>query len=399
MISVYSGRPGAGKSYAAVVQVIAGLLKGRRVVTNLPLNPRAIDLWVRRRRKPPRRLPPSRARSWRIRRYLLARLWRGESGRADCWFAPSLQQRGQLAVVDSRFFESGDNWRVAFIGVRQLFAEDAAAAAGEDPPPVTASTGAVVVVDECGAVLDKYVVGDKSKRNMAALMQALQEHRHYYASVILIVQSHHQLDSAKRIKALVGRWCEVANLRHAVGVGAYVRNTYESHYGADRLCLSTVRGNYKQEIFNLYRSHAAAAGWVDESGIEQDVAAGGTAKTKLIIYISFVCVAAVAAVWLALSASEGMFGDLLGGQSIESTVQESPRTPAVAAATDAAAPALSPPPESLPPSQRWPLLEWRPLDYYSESTNIATLDGGLLRVGDSCGVEVFEGVAWLGCKP
>jgi len=397
MISVYSGRPGAGKSYAAVVQVIGGLKAGRRVVTNLPLNPRAIDKWVYRRNRPQRRKPHSRARLRAVRRYMLKRIWRGESGRAHVWFAPSLRRRGQLSCVDSRFFESGDNWRAAFIGLAGVFGE----AADKPAPAVTAATGAVVVVDECGAVLDKYVVGDKSKRNLAALMQALQEHRHYYASVILIVQSHHQLDSAKRIKALVGRWCEVANLRHAVGVGAYVRNTYESHYGADRLCSSTVRGNYKQEISDLYRSHAAAAEWVDESGIEQDMAAGGTAKTKLMIYIGFVCAAAAAAVWLALSASEGMFGDLLGGREVAAPVTQSLSAPAVVAADspDAAAPPSPPPPESLPPAQRWPLLEWRRLDYYSESTNIATLNGGLLRVGDRCGVEVFEGDAWLGCKP
>lgn len=403
MISVYSGRPGAGKSYASVVQVLGALQVGRRVVTNLPLDVRGIRVYFWRRGFRSRagsfyrpgvdhhRVERSKEDLKRIRGILWRRLLRGCSGRGDRFLAPAILPPGALTLVDTSFFHRGANWRLAF-----------------DPVPgmrLTAATGSVVVVDEAGSVFDSYDFGTNIKANMAALLKSLQEHRHFYASVILIVQSHHQLDSVKRIKALVGRWCEIANLRHGLGIGRYVRRTYEVHYGANRQCLHAVQGAYKREIFSCYRSHSQAGPVVDETGIERDVAAGKTGRGKLVTALTILVVALLVLLFLVWQARSGLIGDLLpwGSDPFEhraaqvglGAAEPEPVEPEPEVSGVAPAPAAV---ELLLPPQRWPKLSWLELDHYVEQSGRAVSRGRFVSVAD-CTVVYSEGRFWRGCAP
>ena len=288
MISVYIGRPGAGKSYSACVRIIAALQAGRCVYTNLPVDVDAFVSYLSRGR--PARWG-SLSRRLRVACFLFRR---GGSN------APRFARRVNLRPVDDAVLESPDGWA-------RMLREGAS------------SGGSVIVVDEAGARFDalaalKGAELDKFRRSM-------QEHRHYYASILLCAQSHHQIDSVgRRVKALVEQWCEITNLRYALGVSGYVRSVYAVHYGEDRVPISVFRGRYRGEIFSLYRSHALGGDAVVESGMEVDVSAGGSTARGKLIFVCCIVLGGLIALGFIVPGAVDRAGSLAGGDRVVAPV-------------------------------------------------------------------------------
>ena len=278
MISVFLGRPGSGKSYSAVIKVIDALLNRRVVVTNLPINVGAVQLFVRARVL---RLNKKKRPSRSIARLYRASWWVFNRGSIPPFGAVFVDVR----VVPPGFFDQAAGWQQAVeLGVKV--------------------GGSVVVVDEVGARFD--VIMQKGRDEFAQFFKVLQEHRHFYASIILIAQSHHQLDViGGRLKALVEQWVEVVNLRYALGVKAYIRTVYTTYYGSDRSPLGVYRGAYRADVFEMYRSHSLAETvGVVESGIEQDISAGGQGHFRLFVTLFVVLAAFLGAGYALYSASD-----------------------------------------------------------------------------------------------
>lgn len=265
------GQPGAGKSYSAVVIALREFVRGRTVITNLPINEEAFRAEARMRRwRGVRRSKEyaavreaAGARRRKRKRSLNAakrRLMRGWAGRPPPGFRGT--DAGQKLVVwPQEAFTSKVYWQEALETAR-----------------ARAPKGAVILVDEFPGCLR-----DVNAVEWSDVSAMLERHRHFYAEIIVIAQNHSQLDGHREIKKLVQRWHEVRNLRRLTGVSAYTRSVYVS-WRTDRVRepIATFRGRFRKAVFDLYRSHAlgaekkAKAEGAGEVGEEQYVRSGGS---------------------------------------------------------------------------------------------------------------------------
>ena len=273
MISVYLGKPGAGKSYSAMCLILQSLYSGRQVYTNLPIDGLAVAAFLASQRKS--MTATERAvrlvRVWRARRFI-------QSGRKPLGGIRSLP--ANLHMVTSDYFHVPQNWMT-------LLESSSVSIRGEGP---------VIVLDEIGSILDA-MVSNMKENKLDLFYKSLREHRHFYATLIFICQSHHQIDTAGRqVKALVEQWCEVVNFQHSAGMAFFERVVYTEHFGTGRVPVSRFRGRYRPEIFLCYRSHdLAKRQGAGELGIEQEVTTG---KNRLVFFkvVGILVVAAVIAV-------------------------------------------------------------------------------------------------------
>ncbi len=211
MINILLGGPGGGKSYeACAFHVLPAILRGRKVITNLPLNIEAFEA-----------LEPGCSALIEIRIKTLAlppveddR----DNGDVRGWFLKSRQAK----FVDRPFANVEDyvsDWR------------------HED------GTGPLFVVDECHFALPKF---GTSK----AVEEWYSMHRHYNVDVLLITQSSGKISTA--IRDLVQVCYKV---RKAIAFGkpdGYIRKVLDGVNGGE---VSVSERKYKPAFFKLYRSH------------------------------------------------------------------------------------------------------------------------------------------------
>lgn len=229
MISVYVGKPGAGKSYAAVCAAVAVLARGGHVATNLPLDMPAALAYAGGLRPLPR---------WK-RRVLTALRLPIER------FTPKPRpiDPSTLTIHPDAELATPAFWDAVAIRSASL----------------RSRAGCTVVIDEAAAWVR--AVRDLTPSQQSTILAALERHRQSYLNVIFLCQNHLQLDPLKSIKRLVHLWSDVVNLRETLHLPFYQRTVYDSWYapnGTERLVLDTRRGRYLPEVFEIYRSHAYA---------------------------------------------------------------------------------------------------------------------------------------------
>ena len=307
-IIAITGKPGAGKSYAAVARAAQAHADGIPIWTDLPLRQDGLDAWASRRTDKRRKLklmwiPLRRWGAW-------ARVLRMKK---KGLVAPGHFKKSSGAaveVVGRTAFGDPEVWKKALnTGVSEAWSKDGKAV-----------RGVLIVIDEIAIKLR-----EASKPELAQILGFLETHRHYYATILLCMQSHTQLDELKQIKALVEQWCEITNFRLAMGAPVYQRTTYTSWYdkpGAKREPLWSGRGVFRKEIFACYRSHAMGTeegeGEAIE-GVETVQKMGGNPLSRGIIKMVLVVCLSVGFFFVATKVPDmlqGAFGFGSGGKSI-----------------------------------------------------------------------------------
>lgn len=193
MINILLGAPGSGKSYEAVVyHVLPALMRGRKVITNLPLD---LDKLAS--------IDPG---------YLPLIEVRDTVGRG-------LREDGSPARVFSMVEDYKDDWR--------------------HPE----GFGPLFIIDECHFCLPK--IGTSR-----AVDEWFSMHRHFNVDVLLITQSAAKISIAIRDLVQV---CYKVRKAHALGKpNHYIRRVFDGIRGS---VISEGERPYKPEFFGLYKSH------------------------------------------------------------------------------------------------------------------------------------------------
>lgn len=219
MINGLEGIPGSGKSYEAVVyHVLDALKKGRKVITNLPLqvhmfgaiDPAYVDLIE-----------------------VLAR----PRPIIGVWNAAAVDDKGNGQAVtlfeDGRKEQPGDHVSV-FGHVWDYLSDWKHPDTGQGP---------LFVIDECHVPIPQQGT-DKQ------VVEWFKLHRHFNADVLLMTQSFRDMNQPiARLIAMLIR-CRKADILGKKGV--YVRKVHGGYRGA---VISTEERPYKEQYFQLYKSH------------------------------------------------------------------------------------------------------------------------------------------------
>jgi zona occludens toxin len=207
MINLLLGAPGGGKSYEAVAfHVIPALSKGRKVITNLPLE---LDQY-----------PPE----WRD----LVEVRGSEKVERVI--------KGQRQEVLKRPFSEvadfGDTWRHPDKGF-----------------------GALYVIDECHLSLSR------DPKTPVAVAEWFSMHRHELCDVLLISQSYGKID-----KDICDMVQTVYRVRKAVALGSsnkYIRKVFDGLKGDN---VNTSIRTYDSKYFKYYKSHTKSESGGSEEG-------------------------------------------------------------------------------------------------------------------------------------
>jgi zona occludens toxin len=212
MINLLLGAPGGGKSYEAVsYHVLPALQRGRKVITNLPLNLEAFEA-----------IEPGSSALIEIRTTTIATA--PDTSRDDGSDGlMSLITRARASKFVNRPFANPED-----------FASDWRGSDGIGP---------LYVIDECHFCMPKM---GTSK----AVEEWFSMHRHFNVDVLLITQSSGKISTS--IRDLVQVCYKV---RKAVALGKtdeYIRKIFDGVNGGE---VSTTIRKYKPQYFKLYRSH------------------------------------------------------------------------------------------------------------------------------------------------
>lgn len=214
MINLILGAPGGGKSYEAnVFHILEALKRGRKVITNLPVNVEAyaaIDPGFRDLLEV-RRVPSPIRGTW-------------DPSREDSAYHLYPEGREIPAPKGARVFggvwDYFDTWRHDKTG-----------------------QGALFVIDECHLAMPK-----------GQTHQHVEEwyslHRHFNADVVLITQSYGKISQAVRDLVQV-----VYRVRKNVALGSTKSYTRKVQDGLRGEVVNTSIRQYKSQYFGLYRSH------------------------------------------------------------------------------------------------------------------------------------------------
>lgn len=198
MINFLLGAPGGGKSYEAVVfHILPALLKGRKVITNLPVNVEQFE-----------KIVPGASELLEIRTKTLF---------------PRPEVEGPRPWKPLPFWhpdDFADRWRHPEKGF-----------------------GALYVVDECHLVLPK--IG-----TLVSVEEWFSLHRHHNADVLLITQSYGKVSPAIRDLCQV-----VYRVRKNVALGSMGSYTRKVQDGLRGEVVNTTVRKYEPKYFPLYKSH------------------------------------------------------------------------------------------------------------------------------------------------
>lgn len=219
MINGLEGIPGSGKSYEAVVyHILESVKKGRKVITNLPVNVQAFGL-----------LDPAYVDLIEIRRIASKPLGTWDAARVDDkgnGTAFSLDETSQaLTTVDNGIFG----------GVWDFYTPW--------KHPETGS-GPLFVIDECHVALP--VTGTDPQ-----VVEWFKLHRHYNCDVLLVTQNFRDMNQP--IARLIAMLIKVRSADILGTPGEYIRKVHAGYRGA---AISTETRKYKPEFFGLYKSHS-----------------------------------------------------------------------------------------------------------------------------------------------
>lgn len=222
MINGLEGIPGSGKSYEAVVyHILVALQKGRKVITNLPLNIAAFAA-----------LNPDFSDLIELRHTAAKPL--------GSWDAARVDDKGQgsafLVVAEAgvTYSQPGSDNGV-FGGVWDFYS------AWKHP---ISGTGPLFVIDECHIALP--VIGTDPQ-----VVEWFKLHRHYNCDVLLVTQNFRDMNQP--IARLIAMLIKVRSADILGNVGEYIRKVHAGYRGA---AISTETRKYKPEFFGLYKSHS-----------------------------------------------------------------------------------------------------------------------------------------------
>ena len=227
MINALEGIPGSGKSYEAVVyHVLVALEKGRKVITNLPLdverfaaiNPDFRDLLDVRKFAQPMR---------------------------GTWDA-NAANRGELAFVIGDVTPVQD---VEIFGHVWDFWDEWKGEGGIGP---------LYVIDECHVCFPK---ADRSGRGTPKdVIQWFKIHRHYGADVLLMTQSFRDIEPS--ICNLIATLIKVRKADILGKKDSYIRKVHGGYRGG---LVSSEERKYKPQYFALYKSHTQGGAVMESS--------------------------------------------------------------------------------------------------------------------------------------
>jgi zona occludens toxin len=219
MINGLEGIPGSGKSYEAVVfHVLAALISGRRVVTNLPLLVEAFAgmdpaysalLCIRMR-------PVPVLGTWDA-----TRIDDKGNGAAFLLFpagTPSLAAPSDAHVFGG-VWDFYDTWRHAD------------------------GRGPLFVIDECHNPFPK--IGTHEH-----VVQYFKLHRHFNVDILFMTQNFREMNQA--LAGLIGMLIKVRKADILGRAGSYIRKVHAGYRGA---VISTEERKYLPQYFPLYKSH------------------------------------------------------------------------------------------------------------------------------------------------
>lgn len=215
MIQGIEGIPGSGKSYEAVTfHILPALRRGRKVITNLPLNTEQIFA-----------VNPDYLNLLEIRRFpqRIYGDWDADAaGRGEYAFVVRGNGQSEAPLEDATVFgtvwDYYDTWRDA------------------------EGKGALFVIDECHVALPKLGT-DKQ------VIQWFKLSRHFGIDVVLLTQNFRDISSS-----IASLMAVLIRLRKAdiLGKSGYIRKVYGGFRGA---LIETQQREYKPEFFYFYKSH------------------------------------------------------------------------------------------------------------------------------------------------
>jgi zona occludens toxin len=226
MINGLEGIPGSGKSYESVVyHVLESLKRGRKVVTNLPLN---VDAFAA--------LDPSYAALIDIRtgpRPVLG-TWDAERTPAFKLFEPGeVDPNPRVHVMpDGTRFQARPPARI--FGHVWDFYDEWKSSTGQGP---------VFIIDECHIGLPKEFCEME-------VVEWYKLHRHFNCDVLLCTQNFRQIN--QDIAGLIAMLIKVRSADILGKKDCYIRKVHAGYRGA---VISTEERPYKKQFFVLYRSH------------------------------------------------------------------------------------------------------------------------------------------------
>lgn len=230
MINLLLGSSGSGKSYEATVyHVLEALKKGRKVITNLPLNVEAFNS-----------IDGTFAELIELRKRSKPKMGNWIPGTEDKAFELFPESEFKPYPITKRVFshvwDFYDEWRHPVNG-----------------------TGALFVIDEAQNCIPN--------RNCdIEVIEYTALHRHWFADVFFITQSYGKLDKDIRENVQM-----VYRFRKKTAWGQpknYIRKVQDGVRGE---VLNTTERTYKPQFFPLYRSHTQADGVGQESNADDIV--------------------------------------------------------------------------------------------------------------------------------
>lgn len=226
MINMLLGAPGGGKSYEATVfHIIPALAKGRKVITNLPLN---LDAF------PPEQRDLIELRTATIAKPLEIDLKQAEENYKRFGRVHAFKKHNVRAF--SNVEDYGDSWRHPDDGY-----------------------GALYVIDECHLCLPR-------GGTPVAVREWFSLHRHEFADMLLIAQSHGKVD-----KDICDMVQTVYRVRKAVAFGSsnsYIRKVFDGLNGDNT---NTAIRKYQSKYFKFYNSHTKSSAQGKEEGAQDIV--------------------------------------------------------------------------------------------------------------------------------
>lgn len=225
MINALEGIPGSGKSYEAVVyHVLPALQKGRKVITNLPLD---VERFAA--------INPDFRELLDVRKF--ARPVRGT------WDAHAAN-RGELAFILGETVPAED---VEIFGHVWDFWDEWKGEGGIGP---------LYVIDECHVSFPR---ADRSSKGTAKdVIQWFKIHRHYGADVLLMTQNFRDIDQS--ITSLIATLIKVRKADVLGKKDRYIRKVHSGYRGG---LVSSEERPYKAQYFPLYKSHTQGGAVVE----------------------------------------------------------------------------------------------------------------------------------------